>query len=128
MWLIYFLSFIFLFYPEGSLEISRWKGDARICIHPDSPWNTISFLWSHLLWLPIWNISTHLPQEAEQDSLSEYSKFRIAFHSCAILLFIYDIFTFYFLLRQKHMLSIISIQHGPRNKPILIVWWSWLII
>ncbi|KAJ0788476.1 putative alpha-amylase [Helianthus annuus] len=29
---------------EGSLEISWWKGDARIFLHPDSTRNTISFL------------------------------------------------------------------------------------
>lgn len=61
---------------EGSLEISKWKGNARICLYLDAPRNSSSVLWPHLFSLPIGNWFTYLYQESQQDPLQEHCKWR----------------------------------------------------
>jgi hypothetical protein len=72
-----FLAYVtpFIFFPSaGSLEIPRWKGNSRICLHPDSSRNTLSVLRPYFLWLPISSCRINLYQEPEQNPMSQYSK------------------------------------------------------
>lgn len=63
------------FCSQGSLEIPRWKRNARLCIYPYTPWDALSVLWSHFLWLSIWHSDTYLAQKKEKDQLPQHSEF-----------------------------------------------------